>query len=292
MDILASSCCLQWQWPDCGLGRSSAGASWFKNQVLLQDIDLRRSTVARWAIWDQRSSACCCEAAAADQWSREVETRPAVSIIRLLVACWAASMIREVFVSEVNLKIGSGHHWSVMFPTSGWDFLDFSCRLWRAPAGRDLLNQRQLSELTTEESLWVDIFSCENQPTLLWETDNSRRGGCAIILSIYLFCIWMKIEYWYDNHCELTIKDSNSCDVCMINVGLHPPNLVTLNQHTLYKLQESPRKTYIVSFTIHTTYSSPRDAPQKNKRENVGIFPKWGTPPPPPCLGMTCLFFF
>ena len=182
-------------------------------------------------------------------------------------------MIREL-LSEVSLKIGSGHHWSVMFPTSGWgrDLLDFSCRLWRAPAGRDLLNQRQLSELTTEESLWVDIFSCENQPTLLWETDNSRRGGCAIILSIYLFCIWIKIENWYDNHCELTIKDSNSCDVCMINVGLHPSNLVILNQHTLYKLQESPRKTYIVSFTIHTTYSSPRDAPPK-KTGSRGLCP-------------------
>ena len=33
-----------------------------------------------------------------------------------------------------------------------------------------------------------------------------------------------------------------------------------------------------------------RDAPQIKKRENVGIFPKWGTPPPPPCLGMTRLF--
>ena len=31
-----------------------------------------------------------------------------------------------------------------------------------------------------------------------------------------------------------------------------------------------------------------RDAPQIKKRENVGIFPKWGTPPPP-CLGMTRL---
>ena len=30
--------------------------------------------------------------------------------------------------------------------------------------------------------------------------------------------------------------------------------------------------------------------PKKKKRENVGIFPKWGTPPPPPCLGMTCFF--
>ena len=28
---------------------------------------------------------------------------------------------------------------------------------------------------------------------------------------------------------------------------------------------------------------------QKKTRENVGIFPKWGTPPPP-CLGMTRLF--
>ena len=168
MDILASSCCLQWQWPDCGLGRSSAGASWFKNQVLLQDIDLRRSTVARWAIWDQRSSACCCEAAAADQWSREVETRPAVSIIRLLVACWAASMIREV-LAEVNLKIGSGHHWSVMFPTSGWDFLVFSCRLWRAPA--DLLreNQRQLTTEGTREFVSWHFF--------LRESTNTALGG-------------------------------------------------------------------------------------------------------------------
>ena len=32
-----------------------------------------------------------------------------------------------------------------------------------------------------------------------------------------------------------------------------------------------------------------RDAPQIKKRENVGIFPKWGTPPPP-CLGMIRLF--
>ena len=28
----------------------------------------------------------------------------------------------------------------------------------------------------------------------------------------------------------------------------------------------------------------------KKKRENVGMFPKWGTLPPPPCLGMTRLF--
>ena len=28
-----------------------------------------------------------------------------------------------------------------------------------------------------------------------------------------------------------------------------------------------------------------REAPQKNKRENVGIFPKWGTPPPSPLFG-------
>ena len=33
-----------------------------------------------------------------------------------------------------------------------------------------------------------------------------------------------------------------------------------------------------------------RDAPKKKIRENVGIFPKWGTPPPPPCLGMPRLF--
>ena len=33
-----------------------------------------------------------------------------------------------------------------------------------------------------------------------------------------------------------------------------------------------------------------RDAPQIKKRENVGIFPKWGTPPPPPPrLGTPCL---
>ena len=35
--------------------------------------------------------------------------------------------------------------------------------------------------------------------------------------------------------------------------------------------------------------SKIREAPQIKKRENVGIFPKWGTPPPPPCLGMTRL---
>ena len=28
-----------------------------------------------------------------------------------------------------------------------------------------------------------------------------------------------------------------------------------------------------------------REAPQKKKRENVGIFPKWGTPPPSPLFG-------
>ena len=34
-----------------------------------------------------------------------------------------------------------------------------------------------------------------------------------------------------------------------------------------------------------------RDAPQIKKRENVGIFPKWGTPPPPPPrLGTPCLW--
>ena len=34
-----------------------------------------------------------------------------------------------------------------------------------------------------------------------------------------------------------------------------------------------------------------REAPQIKKRENVGIFPKWGTPPPPPPpLGTPCLW--
>ena len=28
-----------------------------------------------------------------------------------------------------------------------------------------------------------------------------------------------------------------------------------------------------------------REAPPKKKRENVGIFPKWGAPPPSPLFG-------
>ena len=33
---------------------------------------------------------------------------------------------------------------------------------------------------------------------------------------------------------------------------------------------------------IFTVLRALRDAPPPKKRENVGIFPKWGTPPPPP----------
>ena len=40
---------------------------------------------------------------------------------------------------------------------------------------------------------------------------------------------------------------------------------------------------------MYLTLCNERDVCQK-KRENVGIFLKGGAPPPPPCLGMTCVF--
>ena len=40
------------------------------------------------------------------------------------------------------------------------------------------------------------------------------------------------------------------------------------------------------------TQGCVREAPPKKKRENVGIFPKWGAPPPSPLFGNDMFFFF
>ena len=43
-------------------------------------------------------------------------------------------------------------------------------------------------------------------------------------------------------------------------------------------MDDSSLKNYRLQMTAVIDKSSLRDAPQIKKRENVGIFPKWGTP--------------
>ena len=62
-------------------------------------------------------------------------------------------------------------------------------------------------------------------------------------------------------------------------IGLHPHQLLRLLHHEQEELENDA--------TGDKMRWRVREAPQKNKRENVGIFPKWGTPPP--CLGTPCL---
>ena len=61
------------------------------------------------------------------------------------------------------------------------------------------------------------------------------------------------------------------------------------NSYIYYTYASYTNHTYIIDMQVIQIII--RDAPKKKKRENVGIFPKWGTPPPSPLFGNDMFFF-
>ena len=59
--------------------------------------------------------------------------------------------------------------------------------------------------------------------------------------------------------------------------------LMMMQPAMILKMRELRKEAYIsIHYIWRVTGFRLRDAPQEKKRENVGIFPKWGTPPPSP----------